>query len=255
MSAAARRHVEGDTAGRPALLQWDRMRGSMVGSRAIHEPEKPMAIRTSTRSAKAGRPDAARERSDGMIAARIRFRARLHRPAATGGRAKAVTWTFLMLPKDASARLPSRGMVAIEGTINRSPFRGTLEPDGRGGHWLEVDRKLREAAGVEAGDVVTLEIAPVALDQVPEPKMPVDLRKALAAAAEAQKVWADVTPVARRDWIQWIVSAKQAETRARRIRNACSMLAAGKRRPCCFDRSGMYGKNLGCPVPEGPGGP
>ena len=37
-------------------------------------------------------------------------------------------------------------------------------------------------------------------------------------------------------------SAKQAETRARRIRNACEMLAGGKKRVCCFDRSGYYSK-------------
>ena len=87
--------------------------------------------------------------------------------------------------------------------------------------------------------VVTLEIAPAA--EEPEPKVPADLRKALAAAPPgARKVWSDITPLARRDWIQWIVSAKQAETRARRIRTACDMLAKGKRRPCCFDRSGFY---------------
>jgi len=40
----------------------------------------------------------------------------------------------------------------------------------------------------------------------------------------------------------WITSAKQAEKRKRRIENACSMLAAGKRRVCCFDRSGIYNK-------------
>jgi len=34
---------------------------------------------------------------------------------------------------------------------------------------------------------------------------------------------------------------------ARRIRNACEMLAAGKRRVCCFDRSGFYSKGLGVP--------
>ena len=81
--------------------------------------------------------------------------------------------------------------------------------------------------------------------------MPADLRKALATAVpKARAVWSDITPIARRDWIYWIVSAKQAETRARRITTACSMLAAGKRRACCFDRSGMYGKSLSCPVPD-----
>ncbi len=46
--------------------------------------------------------------------------------------------------------------------------------------------------------------------------------------------WTSLTPIARRDFIYWIEGAKQAETRARRIKRACSMLAAGKRRPCCF---------------------
>lgn len=139
----------------------------------------------------------------------------------------------------------------MDGTLNGVPFRATLEPDGEGGHWLKVDRKLREAAGVEVGDVVTLEIAPVAPSQEPEPRVPPDLRKALAGATKgAREAWSDITPVARRDWIQWIVSAKQAETRARRIGNACDMLAKGKRRPCCFDRSGMYGKSMSCPVAD-----
>ena len=53
------------------------------------------------------------------------------------------------------------------------------------------------------------------------------------------------------DFIHWIVSARQSETRARRITNACDMLAKGKRRPCCFDRSGMYGKSLSCPASDG----
>jgi hypothetical protein len=142
-------------------------------------------------------------------------------------------------------------MVSVEGTLNGYPFQATLEPDGQGGHWLKVDRKLREEAGAHAGDVVTLEIAPVAPHQEPEPKVPADLRKALAAAPpKAREVWSDITPAARRDFIHWLTSGKRAETRALRIDKACDMLAKGKRRPCCFDRSGMYDKSLSCPVAE-----
>src|SRR5262245_32003448 len=178
-------------------------------------------------------------------ASKIRFRAKLIRPATT---AKGGSWTFLTLPKDATAKLPSRGMTTVDGTINGFPFRATLEPDGQKSHWLKVSRKLREAAGADVGDIVTLEVAPVS--EEPEPRVPADLRKALAAAPKARALWSDITPVARRDWIQWIASAKQAETRARRIENACSMLAAGKRRICCFDRSGFYSKGLSSPKPE-----
>jgi hypothetical protein len=176
-------------------------------------------------------------------ASKIRFKAKLFRPAETE---KANSWTFLVLPKNASAKLPTRSMTAVEGTINGVAFQATLEPDGQKSHWLRIDRKLAEAAGADAGDIVTLEIAPAA--EEPEPQLPADLRKALASAApKARALWSDITPIARRDWIHWITSAKQPETRTRRIKNACSMLSAGKRRPCCFDRSGFYSKSLSAP--------
>ncbi len=202
-----------------------------------------MAGKMSLKSANVGSPG---KLSYSKATSKIHFRATLLRPKAT---AKVRSWTFLILPKEASAKLPSRSMTSVEGTFNGLAFQATLEPDGQGGHWLKVDRKMREEAGADAGDVVTLEIAPVA--EEPEPKVPADLRKAIVAAPPgARKVWSDITPIARRDWIHWIVSAKQAETRARRIRTACDMLAKGKRRPCCFDRSGMYSKSLSSPVAD-----
>jgi hypothetical protein len=177
----------------------------------------------------------------------IRCAATLLRPAPTNE--KPVSWSFMRLPKEASARLPSRGQVTVEGTFNGLAFRATLEPDGQGGHWLRVDRKLREATGAQAGDAVTLDIAPVPPEREPEPKVPADLRKALAGAPpKARATWSDITPTARRDFIHWITSPRRLETRVKRVATACDMLAKGKRRPCCFDRSGMYGKNLSCPV-------
>jgi hypothetical protein len=185
-------------------------------------------------------------------ASTIRFKAKLLRPVMEPARPRADqrekddSWTFLILPKNASAKLPSRGMTAIEGTINGVPFQAVLEPDGQKSHWLKVDRKLNKAADAQAGDVVTLEIAPAA--EEPETTVPADLRKALATAApKARALWSDITTNARRDWVHWVISAKQPETRARRIKNACSMLAAGKRRVCCFDRSGFYSKSLSAP--------
>jgi hypothetical protein len=173
----------------------------------------------------------------------IRFKAKLFRPAETE---KADSWTFLILPRNASAKLPSRGVTAIEGTINGFAFEAVLEPDGQKSHWLKIDRRLRERAEAKVGDVVALEIAPATKE--PEPAMPTDLKKALASAApKTQALWSDITPNTRRDWIHWITSAKQPETRARRIKNACSMLATGKRRVCCFDRSGFYSKSMSAP--------
>ncbi|HEX7379602.1 MAG TPA: YdeI/OmpD-associated family protein [Pirellulales bacterium] len=145
------------------------------------------------------------------------------------------SWTVLALPKSASAKLPSRGMCVVTGTINGLGFEAPLEPDGKGSHWFCVDDAMSDATGTVAGDTVALVIGPAA--EWPEPQVPADLNQALAAAPEAHHLWSDITTAARWDWIRWIRSTKNPETRRRRIEVACSKLGAGNRRPCCFNRN------------------
>lgn len=159
----------------------------------------------------------------------IRFSAKLLRMPPTG---PIETGTALALPKDASAKLPSAGVNAVEGTINGFPFRAALESHGDRSHSLQMDRTLQAAAGASEGDLVSVEITRIG--EEPECRVPMDLHEALADVPTAAKLWSAITPLARRDWILWISSAKQAETRHGRIAKACSMLEAGKRRPCCF---------------------
>ena len=156
----------------------------------------------------------------------IRFEAKL---------SKIGSWTLIRVPKSASAKLPSRGVTMVEGTINGFHFKTALEPDGKGSHWFRVDKTLLEAAGADAGDTVVLEIEPT--KEWPDPKVPEDLERALAEVPQAHALWMDITPNARWDWVRWISSTKQAETRRRRIEVALSKLKAGNRRPCCFNRN------------------
>ncbi len=53
----------------------------------------------------------------------------------------------------------------------------------------------------------------VSVAQASEPSMPTDLRKALATHPAIQTLWMSLTPIARRDWISWIHSAEQAESK------------------------------------------
>ncbi len=177
---------------------------------------------------------------------RISFSAKLVRP---GGIDKSAPWAFLNLPDEASLKLPARSQVSVEGTFNSVPFQATLDPDGQGGHWLKVRPELQEASAAKPGEIVELVIAPVAVE--PEPEVPNDVLVALQSAPpKAMETWLDITPIARRDWIKWIVSGKRAETRTKRIEVACSKMLAGNRRPCCFDRSGMFDKSLSCPISD-----
>lgn len=172
----------------------------------------------------------------------IQFTTLLLRPATSGNDD---SWGFIVLPKAASEQLPRRGRTSVDGTLNGYPFQATLDPDGQLSHWLKVGKDLRDAAGVDIGDSVTVQMSPA--DPEPEPQLPDDLHEALAATPAARAVWEKTTTIARLDWIHWIESAKQAATRTRRVENACDMLASGKKRVCCFDQSGYYSKSLSAP--------
>jgi hypothetical protein len=143
--------------------------------------------------------------------------------------------TILRLPESASRKLPSRGMSMVEGTLNGRVFQAPLEPDGKGSHWFKITPALLKAAKTATGDSVTVAIEP--MPQWPEPKVPADLAKALASDPEVRLIWTDITPLARWDWIRWIGSTKNPDTRAIRIEKTLSKLRSGKRAACCFNRS------------------
>jgi hypothetical protein len=143
-------------------------------------------------------------------------------------------WTILRLPEKASEKLPSRGQVAVQGTIDGHEFQTVLEPDGCSGHWMRVDEKLQQTAAIGAGDTATLEIEPTG--DWPEPDVPQDFETALVAAPQKiQDLWNDITPMARWEWVRWVNATKNPDTRRRRVEVSMSKMDSGKRRPCCFN--------------------
>jgi hypothetical protein len=138
--------------------------------------------------------------------------------------------TLVRLPAEASAALPSRGQVAVVGSLNGADFRTVVEPDGRKGHWIALDD-----APVTVGDEVALEIAPT--KDWPEPVVPADLRAALDGAPDTADVWTDITSMARWEWVRWIGATRNPATRAKRVEVTIDKMRGGKRRPCCFDLS------------------
>ncbi len=141
---------------------------------------------------------------------------------------------ILRLPDDESAKLPSRGQVAVNGTINDHPFQTVLEPDGNRGHWMRIAADLQNAAGLDAGDSATINLE--ITHEWPEPELPADFVRALSAAPEKVKnKWNEITPMARWEWIRWINETRNLETRAIRIEKTVSKLNGEHRRPCCFN--------------------
>ena len=153
------------------------------------------------------------------------------------------TSTVLRFPETASRQLPSRGQVAVHGTINGVTFETVLEPDGKSGHWMKVGDTLQHAAGVTAGDTATLAIEMT--KDWPEPSVPEDLATALVAAPpEIQSLWSEITPMARWEWVRWVNATKNPDTRTRRVDVSISKMQSGKRRPCCFNLSSCTDPDL-----------
>ncbi len=138
----------------------------------------------------------------------------------------------IRLPLSSSEKLPSRGMVMIQGTMNDITFEAPLEPDGKGSHWFEVSDALLEEVGVMVGQTVSFNIEPI--NQWIEPEIPEDIMEAIIKAGLISQ-WNGLTTKARWEWLRWIRSTKNSATRQKRIDVACSKLQKGDKRPCCFD--------------------
>lgn len=143
-------------------------------------------------------------------------------------------WVILPVPEQTSVKLPSRGQISVTGTINGHEFQTVLEPDGRWSHWMRITDAMQKMIGVKSGDTVSVVITTSPL--WPEPQVPQDVATALRTAPDKVKdKWKDITPMARWEWIRWVNSTANSETRAVRIEKTISKLNGKHRRPCCFN--------------------
>jgi uncharacterized protein YdeI (YjbR/CyaY-like superfamily) len=65
-------------------------------------------------------------------------------------------------------------------------------------------------------------------------KLPADLKEAIVSNDKVLALWEDITPLARNEWICWVISGKKSETRDIRIKKAISKMKGEMRRPCCW---------------------
>jgi uncharacterized protein YdeI (YjbR/CyaY-like superfamily) len=112
-------------------------------------------------------------------------------------------------------------------TVNGFEFRTSIARMG-GRYLLGVSAERREAAGVQGGQVLDVEVA---LDTAQRSiQAPADLAQALAANPAAQAFW-DGLAFSKKQWhTLQIEGARTAETRARRVAKSVEMLAEGRAR-------------------------
>ncbi|MBU3113404.1 YdeI/OmpD-associated family protein [Clostridium lacusfryxellense] len=138
----------------------------------------------------------------------------------------------IRIPLDSSKKLPSRGMVMVRGTINNLNFKAPLEPDGKGSHWIEVSTLLSEEAGMSIDKTVFLNIEPI--NEWIEPEVSEDIMNEIINSNVLNQ-WNSINAKSRWEWVRWIRSTLNLDTRNKRINVMCSKLQNGDKKPCCFD--------------------
>lgn len=144
------------------------------------------------------------------------------------------------IPVEFSQALPSRGLVMAKVLIDGIDAVLPIEPDGKGSHWFELNDNLLNEIDAKVGDCFDVDLEPV--KEWPEPDMPEDIMSGLEAEGLLE-FWKSITTKAKWEWLRWIRSTNNPDTRAKRIEVAGSKMKAGDKRPCCFNASS-------CTVPE-----
>jgi hypothetical protein len=114
----------------------------------------------------------------------------------------------------------------VKATVNGHTFRSTIAVYG-GKYYLGFNREVRAAAGVEVGDVLTIDLERD--DDKRTVEVPRDLDAALDHATRA--TFDGLAFTHRREYVRWIEEAKREDTRKRRIAKAIEMLRTGVKTP------------------------
>lgn len=116
---------------------------------------------------------------------------------------------------------------AVSATVNGHTWPGRVTRM-RGENLLGMNRAVREAAGVEAGDTVAVELR---LETGPrEVEVPPPLAAALDGDSPARAAFDALAPSHRKEFARWVAEAKREETRDRRVAQTLEMLREGRTR-------------------------
>jgi hypothetical protein len=134
------------------------------------------------------------------------------------------TATGIPVPDEVIEALGSSKRPPVVITVGRHTYRTTAVRMG-GRFLVPLSAENREAAGVAAGDEITVDIEP---DTAPrEVTLPDDLAAAMDDAART--AYDGLAFTHRKEWVRWVEEAKKPETRATRVEKTVAALRAGKK--------------------------
>jgi hypothetical protein len=136
---------------------------------------------------------------------------------------------FISVPFDVETIFGKKGHVKVKATFDGFPYRGLLANMGTGCHTIGVRKDIRAAIGKQVGDIVdvtlTLDTEERTID------VPDDLLKAFNKTKKAQTLFETLSFTNKKEYVNWITSAKKTETREKRIQETIEKLINGRKNP------------------------
>ena len=135
-------------------------------------------------------------------------------------------WTFLEIPFSVEKAFGSKARIAVAGTVNGFAFQNSLMPNGDGTHSMMVSKTLQAGAKAAAGDLVSVAMAVDRSERVVV--VPPELKSVLSKNGKAAIAFEALSYSHRKEFAEWIASAKREETRVSRADKAIALVIAKK---------------------------
>ena len=131
-------------------------------------------------------------------------------------------WTIARIPANISNAWGTRGQIRVKGEINGFPLDSTLFPNGKGGHFLLVNKKMQKGAKTTAGLAAKFRLTPDTEKR--EVATPKELLRELSQSKRLLKFYESFTH-STHNWLsKWIVAPKSEDARIRRSKQIAEWL-------------------------------
>ena len=131
-------------------------------------------------------------------------------------------WTIVRLPFDAAKLWGSRGALRVRGEINGFEFRTSLFPNGRGGHYVLINKKMQKGGGVRAGEKADFKLQPDAKQR--PVVIPAELEAVFKQEKRLRKFYDSFNTSIRRWIADEVANRKSAAARERRAEQVAEQL-------------------------------
>ena len=134
---------------------------------------------------------------------------------------------YVNIPFDVEKVYGKKRVKIIATFDDQIKYRGSLVRMKSESHMLLLRKDIRAQLGKNHGDTVKVHLEEDTLPRVVT--VPDDFREALQQVPEIAAFFQKMSYTHQKEYVNWIVEAKRAETRQRRIKKAIEMMQAGKK--------------------------